>query len=124
MWALRLVLLAIVSAPLIVVLVAICLYKLERRALSAAVRNLGCPSCSEPLSEHSIQVADELWARHMATIMKQYPGVKLRIVRQLSAVCSACGARLRFDRASGTLSPISLVLAFETGKDDQRARGD
>ena len=121
---LELILLAFVGVPLAVVLLAVvlgvCLTKRDRRVLLSAVCKLGCPSCAASLSEASIRLADELWGRHVATLMQRNPGVMLRLVRKLAVVCVACGARLQFDQDSGTLHPISVVLSFETAEMDSR----
>jgi len=115
---LRLILLVFVGTPLAVVLLAVSLgvllYKRDRRVLLSAVRKLGCPACAASLSEASVRLADELWGRHVATLMRRNPGVRLRLVREMAVVCDACGARLQFDQTSRTLHPITVVLSFET----------
>lgn len=118
MFLLKLLLLALFTAPLALVLVGVLLAQRERRALLSAVRALGCPVCHAELSEPSLQAADELWKRHFATLVEQNPGMRFRMVRQLAAVCQACGARLQFDPSARTLAPLSIVLAFETEADD------
>jgi hypothetical protein len=115
----KLILLVFVGAPLALVLIAVSLAKRDRKRLLSAVRALGCPACGARLSEDSIRVADELWARHIATLMRQNPGVMFRLVRRLAVVCEACRTRLEFDRDSKLLKPIAVVLSFETvGTDD------
>ncbi len=113
------VLFVLVGAPLALVVTGVLLFKRERRTLLAAVEALGCPVCRGRLWHDSIQAADNLWARHVATLRLRNPGVMLRLVRRLAAVCGACGARLQFDPGSGTLRPITVVLAFETGETDE-----
>jgi len=107
MFVVKLILFVIVGTPLLMVLIGVYSYQRERRALQAAVRTQCCPSCSEALSERSIQLADELWQRHMATIMAKNPNIKLRVVRHLSAVCDACGAQLTFDPSTSTLRALA-----------------
>jgi hypothetical protein len=117
-FALTLILLVLVGTPLAVVLIGVLLAKRDRRALLSAVRVLGCPSCGASLSEDSVRVADELWERHVATLMQHNPRVMFRLVRKIAAVCEACGARLQFEQDSGILRPIAVVLSFETGGTD------
>jgi hypothetical protein len=117
-FALRLILLVLVGAPLALVALGVFLAKRDRRALLSAVRALGCPSCGASLSEDSVRVADELWGRHVATLIQRNPGKMLRLVRQIDAVCDACGARLQFDQDSRTLRPIAVVFSFEAGETD------
>ncbi|HET9954682.1 MAG TPA: hypothetical protein VFQ61_09260 [Polyangiaceae bacterium] len=101
------------GSVLALVLMAAGLTLIARRALLSAIRALGCPFCSASLSEHSIELADELWGRHMSALAQQNPGVRFRIVRPLDVVCESCGARLQYVKETRSLVPISIVLAFE-----------
>jgi hypothetical protein len=117
-FTLGLILLVLVGAPLALVSIGVWLNKRDRRALLSAVRALGCPSCGASLSEDSLRAADELWWRHVATLVQRNPRIMLRLVQQIAAVCEACGARLQFDQDSRTLRPLAVVLSFETGEAD------
>ena len=115
MSALSALLLLFFATSIVVILTGVLLAKRERSAQLSAIRRLGCPACAASLSEDSVRSADQLWERHVATLMRHSPGTRFRLVRSLAAVCGACGARLQFDKASRTLRPISLVLSFESG---------
>lgn len=124
MLALKLFFLALIGAPFAFVSLGVLLWHGERRALHAAVRSLGCPSCGAELSELAVQTADELWQRHVKIVMDANRWLILRIVRRLDAVCGACGVRLVFDQKSRVLRPTTVVLAFETdGGTDMDVQG-
>lgn len=113
----QVVLLGLIATPVVLVAIAVLGLKRERRALVASVRALGCPACGAALAEESVRAAEELWHRHVAEIMAQNPDLKFRMGRPLfDAVCGVCGARLRFDRQSGKLEPVTIALAFESGE--------
>jgi hypothetical protein len=97
------------------VLIGVLGAKRERWALVKSVHALGCPACGGSLSEDSVRVAEELWGRHVGTLMMQNPDVKFRLGRRMvDAVCSACATRLRLDQNTGKLEPVTITLSFES----------
>lgn len=120
MLAIKLALLILIGTPLTLVVIGSLLWHVERRALLSAFRALGCPSCRAELSELSLKAADDLWQRHVRTIIERNPGVKLRLpARRLDAVCQQCGTRIYLDKKAGLLQLTTIVLAFETDGSDE-----
>jgi hypothetical protein len=66
------------------------------RRLRVAADQFKCAGCGRPLGRKSIHLADEEWARRMQEFMNRYSGVKLRLVRNLHAICSSCGRQYQF----------------------------
>jgi hypothetical protein len=115
---LQLALLLLLIAPLALVLAGAALFQRERRALLAIVRSHPCPTCGAPLSEPSVQLAEEWWAQRVADLKRQYPQSKLRLVRPLDAVCERCRSPMKLDSTCGTLQAITIDLS------EQMSRGD
>ena len=76
------------------------LVHLDQRKLRRVAESTPCAQCGAILGEAALELGDELWRKHMSTLMARNPGVRFRIVRTLFAVCPKCGARYRFDEKS------------------------
>jgi hypothetical protein len=85
----------------------------DKRVLRRAARRFACPTCGTVLGEAAVELADNLWRRHMQVLFERNPGVKLRIVRTLDAVCTQCGARFRFGRETRIFFRSDVALSFE-----------
>jgi RNase P subunit RPR2 len=75
-----------------------------RKPLVAAARRFACTDCGAIIGDAGVDRADALWHEHMKTLMAQNPHVRMRVARDLDAVCTACGARYRFEPATSTFS--------------------
>jgi predicted RNA-binding Zn-ribbon protein involved in translation (DUF1610 family) len=70
--------------------------------LRAAANRFKCVGCGQILGRKSIELADDEWARHMRELMDRNPGVRLRVVRNLHAICPNCGKQYQFDEKTRT----------------------
>ena len=101
-----------ISSPIVVVALVLALpvllpcafvrHWISQRRLRNAAQSLPCPSCGRPLGIEALRAAEERWRAHAAELRRANPGVRLRLVRQLHAMCTACGARLQFREESRT----------------------
>lgn len=62
----------------------------NRRILKLA-RDLDCASCGARLGAEAIQLGTQRWAAIVARHHAMYPGTRLRLVRDVDAVCPSCG---------------------------------
>ncbi len=51
----------------------------------------------------ALKLADEAVADQARERMRQYPGMRFRVVRTLYAICTACGTRYTFHKDEQTL---------------------
>lgn len=71
-----------------------------------------CIQCGNILGQASIAKADEYWRGHVRELHKRFPGGRLRLVRDVWAICTACGARYNYRTKDKT---------FTLQKDDNNA---
>lgn len=83
---------------------------LSARRLRYTAQIAPCPNCGQPLGERSVALADEAWRDHVAALHRLAPGVRLRLIRFVQAICPGCGTQLRFDGATGHFSQTSQKL--------------
>jgi len=74
------------------------------RRLRTAAEARPCPSCGRPLGADALRASDEHWRSHFAELQRANPGARLRLIRLVHAICTACGARLHFREGSGTFT--------------------
>lgn len=89
----------ILSLPVLLPVVAV-LEARDRRRLRAAADAFACLECGEILGLAALERADADWAGHLARLHREHPGCRFRLVRDVHAVCTRCGARYRFDEKS------------------------
>jgi hypothetical protein len=97
--ALLLRIMGVVIALPVLIPIAIVTYRRDRRRLRAAADATHCEGCGAILAGASLQRADDLWAEHVATLMRDRPGMRFRLIRHLIAKCVVCGATYDFDAA-------------------------
>jgi hypothetical protein len=107
------ILLACGGLPLALIVAAIVLVEIDKRKIRKAARHFSCTQCQTLLGDAAVALADELWMKHMRTMQKQAGPVRFRVIRDLYAVCTRCGARFNFDEKRETFLEISSVLSFE-----------
>ncbi|HKX30599.1 MAG TPA: hypothetical protein VJ302_23120 [Blastocatellia bacterium] len=95
LWVTLLAIVVVLFLPLILVAVSVW-HGVYLRRLRAAANQFRCASCGQILGSRSIQLADEEWGRRMQEFMKLHPGVRLRMVRNLHAICPTCGKQYQF----------------------------
>ena len=107
-------LIALVTFSSFAVLVFVLRYLVgrERRVLLELARIYSCGRCGAALTEQSVTLADELWERHMQRLLAETKGTP-RVVRNLDAVCPACGQRYQHLPETASFKPIETALAFE-----------
>ncbi len=81
---------------------ALVIHYLNRRRLRIAAKCQPCPKCGSILGISALRAADENWRFYLAELQRLNPDVCFRFVRNVDAICSACGSHLRFHKASGT----------------------
>ncbi|QPF82680.1 hypothetical protein IC762_23415 [Bradyrhizobium genosp. L] len=80
---------------------------LRQRRLRAAAQAQHCPSCGHELGLAALHAADAYFSALRAEQFKANPGVRLRLAaREIDAICTACGAHLRFVEASRSFVPV------------------
>jgi predicted RNA-binding Zn-ribbon protein involved in translation (DUF1610 family) len=100
----------LVLLPILLPIAAIQNQMRNRRILKLA-RNLDCASCGARLGAEAIQLAAQHWAAIMARHQAMYPGTKLRLVRDVDAVCPHCGREYSYRDVDRSLI---LKLPIET----------
>lgn len=58
--------------------------------------NFCCSQCGNILGQASIAKADDYWRQHVRELHKRFPGTRLRLVRDVWAICAMCGARYNY----------------------------
>ena len=82
---------AILAIPALVP-VAIAAELLRKRRLRKSVITFHCLQCGSILGAQSIHLANKKWASILTAILNSHPDdVRLRIVRDLDAICPDCG---------------------------------
>jgi hypothetical protein len=95
------VLLLLVCLPVIIP-AFIVLEAVQKRRLRRAARSFTCLNCGKLLGANAVAVADAEWSRYVRELMRQHPGVKLRLVRTVDAICPGCGACYMFRESERT----------------------
>jgi len=99
----------LVTLPVLLPVVLALLW-LDRRRLLLAAASSHCRFCGCVLGEDSVVLADAKWADIMAKrqdeSLRLIRRVKLRMVRNMDAICRACGAIHIFDRESRIFHPL------------------
>ena len=55
-----------------------------------------CAQCGNVLGRASIAKADEYCREHVCELHKRFPGSRFRLVRNVWAICTECGARYNY----------------------------
>jgi hypothetical protein len=76
--------------------VAFVLHAIYLHRLRSAASRFACIACGQVLGKESLRLADAEWAKRMQEMRIKYPGVMLRVVRDVHAICSKCGKQYRF----------------------------
>ncbi len=84
---------------LLPVLIPVAAYQVERdrRRRAAVAAATDCVRCGTRLGPAAEALADVGWRNHVTALHEKYPHSRLRLVRHVWAVCTACGARYEFD---------------------------
>ena len=61
-----------------------------------------CIQCGNVLGGSAIEKADEYWREHVRELHLRFPGTKFRLVRDVWAICTFCGARYNYRRKDKT----------------------
>lgn len=85
----------IVALP-ITIPVSILLNLRYKRRLRKLVQSTSCLICGTILGLEAICLADTEWSAHVAELHKQNPGLRLRLVRLLHAICPNCRTRYTY----------------------------
>jgi len=99
----------LVTLPVLLT-VSLALLWLDRRRLRLSAALSPCRFCGCVLGQKSIELANAKWADLMEEkkheSLRLIRRVKLRMVRNMDAICPACGAIYIFDRESRIFHPL------------------
>lgn len=76
--------------------VAVIQNQLRNRRILKLARDLDCASCGARLGAEAIQLGAQRWAAIVARHHEMYPFAKLRLVRDVDAVCPRCGCEYSY----------------------------
>ena len=96
----------ILLLPLIMPVAIVSDFVYRRRMLKAAIA-FRCENCGTILGKKSLSLANEAWSKKMAETRARYPGVRLRIVRDLHAICPACATQYRYFERDRVFKAVS-----------------
>jgi hypothetical protein len=86
----------ILALPVILPFVGV-LHWRDKRRLHAAAKRLACQDCGQLLGERAVAAADVAWAARIERLRRRLPAsIRFRVVRDLDAICTHCGARYEF----------------------------
>lgn len=91
--------------------IAMALHSRDRHRLRAAARTAACPGCGQTLGTAALDLADQEWQRQMDDFRSTQPGLRLRMVRDLDAICHNCRTQLSFHPQSRRFSAIAVPVA-------------
>lgn len=75
---------------------------LDDRRRKRDADNFTCIRCGNILGQASIAKANEYWREHVHELHNRYPGARLRLVRDVYAICTVCGAGYSYSAADKT----------------------
>jgi hypothetical protein len=68
-----------------------------RRRLRLAAEAFRCSTCGSTLGTAAVRRADEQWEAYVRELVRKNPGIRLRMVRLVHAVCVSCGTPYKYD---------------------------
>ena len=92
--------------PVILPVVAVLEARDRRRRVRAAVA-FACVRCGQILGREGLARGDAAWAEHFFALQRAHPHSKLRVVRDVYAVCPRCDARYGYDEEARTFRLLS-----------------
>ena len=112
-----LLLLIIVIAFPVAIPIAIVLHMRDRRRMRAVAERTRCECCGAPLGVASLRRADTEWAKRAAALQHARSIMRLRLIRRVWAICTACGAEYDYDaRAHTFLRVVRSGVPDDEGK--------
>jgi hypothetical protein len=76
--------------------IGLVLHGTHRHRVRSAAGRFRCPGCGRVLGREAVRLADVAWDRRMREKREQHPDVRFRVLRDVHAICPACGRRYRF----------------------------
>jgi len=103
MHARRTVLIPLIAIGFIVLLpaiipVAIVLNLLQKFRMRKAAKTFKCIKCGRELGIASLHRADHVWSNYVRELTRNDPGVRLRLLRSVHAICLGCNTWYRFHK--------------------------
>jgi YgiT-type zinc finger domain-containing protein len=83
--------------------VAVIQNQMRNRRILKLARDLDCASCGARLGAEAIQLGAQRWAAIVTRHHALYPGTRLRLVRDVDAVCPRCGREYSYQDADRSL---------------------
>jgi hypothetical protein len=94
-----LVLIVLIAFP-VAVPIGIVSWIWDHRRMRAVAERTQCERCGATLGAASLHRADTEWTERVAAQLEARPGIRLRMLRSLWAICTACGAEYDYDFSS------------------------
>ena len=90
------VLIIVIAFP-VAIPIAVVSWIWDHRRMRAAAARTNCERCGAALGSASLHRAETEWTKRVAALLDARPGMRLRMVRRLWAICAACGAEYDYD---------------------------
>ena len=87
--AILLVVVIILLSPVLIP-VALLLQALSEQTKRGVARKFVCLKCGAVLGTESLRLADVAWNEYVSRLLREKPGMRLRLCRTLHAICSQC----------------------------------
>lgn len=100
-----LILVFLLSLPILLPVVGWQMARANRRK-AALAGHWPCARCGVPLGQAALDRADAVFEAHAAALFAENAGIRRRIVRDLDACCTACGAGHRFVAKEARFAPL------------------
>ena len=85
----------VIALPVIIPYALIATAFADRRRKRDA-DNFCCTQCGNILGQAAITKADEDWRQHVRELHKRFAGARLRLIRNVWAICAVCGAEYNY----------------------------
>ena len=102
-----LLLLLIVIAFPVAVPIALVLHIWDQRQMRSVAKRTRCECCGATLGVAALDRADTEWARRADALQRTGQFMRLRLVRHLWAICTACGAEYDYNFRARTFHRVA-----------------
>lgn len=91
----------VIALPVIIPYVLIANAFDDRRRVRDA-DNFCCTQCGNIVGRASIAKANEYWQQHVRELQNRFPGARFRLIRDVWAICTECGAKYNYSTKDKT----------------------
>ena len=82
--------------------VALVLHARDLRRRRVSVARFVCVGCGQVLGLGALARADTAGAEYVEKLQREHPGYRVRLLREVDAICLQCGTRYHFDEKKRT----------------------